>query len=396
MEVLIVDSKKWRIHNDKGSKRVIVTKELPGDRWLKFLTEADCRIEICTSTEVLSSEEIKAAFGDRCNAAIGQVTESWGDELFAALKKAGGIAYSNYAVGFDNVDVAAATKHGIPVGNTPGVLTETTAQMAVALTFAAARRMGEAERFLRDGKYRVWLPTMFLGNLLWRKTLGVIGAGRIGSAYARMMVEGHKMNLIYCNLHPNTDLENYISRYNEFLAAQGQPPVSCRQAGTIEELLREADCVSIHTILNESTHHLIDAQRLALMKNHAILVNTSRGPVVDEAALVAHCQKNPDFKAALDVFEDEPEMKPGLVDLENVVIVPHIASATSWARQGMATLAAANVAAMLRGYPAWQRPNIGPFLEGEAPKAAPSILNADALGIPIFEDSVDSGPGENK
>ena len=391
-----MDSKKWRIHNDKGSKRVIVTKELPGDRWLKFLTEADCRIEICTSTEVLSSEEIKAAFGDRCNAAIGQVTESWGDELFAALKKAGGIAYSNYAVGFDNVDVAAATKHGIPVGNTPGVLTETTAQMAVALTFAAARRMGEAERFLRDGKYRVWLPTMFLGNLLWRKTLGVIGAGRIGSAYARMMVEGHKMNLIYCNLHPNTDLENYISRYNEFLAAQGQPPVSCRQAGTIEELLREADCVSIHTILNESTHHLIDAQRLALMKNHAILVNTSRGPVVDEAALVAHCQKNPDFKAALDVFEDEPEMKPGLVDLENVVIVPHIASATSWTRQGMATLAAANVAAMLRGYPAWQRPDIGPFLEGDAPKAAPSILNADALGIPIFEDSVDSGPGENK
>ena len=388
MEVLIVDPRKWRIHNDKGSKRVIVTKELPGDRWLKFLTETDCRIEICTSTEVLSSEEIKAAFGDRCNAAIGQVTESWGDELFAALKKAGGTAYSNYAVGFDNVNVAAATKHGIPVGNTPGVLTETTAQMAVALTFAAARRVGEAERFLRAGKYHVWLPTMFLGNLLWRKTLGVIGAGRIGSAYARMMVEGHKMNLIYCNLHPNTDLENYISRYNDFLAAQGQPPVLCKRAETVEELLQEADCVSIHTILDESTHHLINAQRLALMKNHAILVNTSRGPVVDEAALVAHCQKNPDFKAALDVFEDEPEMKPGLVDLENVVIVPHIASATSWTRQGMATLAAANVAAMLRGYPAWQRPDIGPFLEGDAPKAAPSILNADALGIPIFEDSV--------
>ena len=105
-------------------------------------------------------------------------------------------------------------------------------------------------------------------------------------------------------------------------------------------------------------------------------------------ALVAHCQKNPDFKAALDVFEDEPEMKPGLVDLDNVVIVPHIASATSWTRQGMATLAAANVAAILMGYPAWQRSDSGPFLEGDAPKAAPSILNADALGIPTFEDSV--------
>jgi hydroxypyruvate reductase 1 len=383
----MVDLKRWRVHNDKGNRRVIVTKELPGDRWLKFLTEADCRIEICTSTEMLSSQEIKAAFGDRCDAAIGQVTESWGDELFAALKNAGGTAYSNYAVGFDNVDVAAATKHGIPVGNTPGVLTETTAQMAVALTFAAARRVGEAERFLRDGQYHGWLPTLFLGKLLWRKTVGIIGAGRIGSAYAHMMVEGHKMNLIYCDVHTNAELENDISHYNAFLVARGQPPVRCKRAETVEELLQEADCVSIHTILNESTHHLINAQRLALMKNDAILVNTSRGPVVDEAALVAHCRKNPDFKAGLDVFENEPEMKPGLADLDNVVIVPHIASATRWTRQGMATLAAANVAAILRGYPAWQRPDIGPFLEGDAPEAAPSILNADALGIPTFEDA---------
>jgi hydroxypyruvate reductase 1 len=379
-------SKEWRIHNPSGSRRVIVTKELPGDRWLNFLTEADCKIEICTSPEVLSNQEIKAAFGDRCDAAIGQLTEPWGDELFAALKTAGGTAYSNYAVGFNNVDVDAATQHGIPVGNTPGVLTETTAQMAVALTFAAARRVGAAERFLRKGHYKGWLPTLFLGNLLWRKTLGIIGAGRIGSAYAHMMVEGHKMNLIYYDVYPNADLENDVARYNDFLSAQGQPPVSCKRAETVEALLQEADCVSIHTILDESTHHLINAKRLALMKNDAILVNTSRGPVIDEAALVAHCQKQPDFKAGLDVFEDEPEMKSGLVDLDNVVIVPHIASATSWTRQGMATLAAANVAGILQGYPAWQRPDIMPFLEGDAPKAAPSILNADALGIPTVED----------
>ena len=115
-------------------------------------------------------------------------------------------------------------------------------------------------------------------------------------------------------------------------------------------------------------------------------MNTSRGPVIDEAALVAHCQNNPDFKAGLDVFEYEPEMKPGLVDLDNVVIVPHIASATSWTRQGMATLAAANVAGILQGYPAWQQSDIIPFLEGDSPKAAPSILNADALGIPTYKD----------
>ena len=378
--------KKWRTHNASGSKRVIVTKELPGDRWLNILSQADCTVEICTSTDVLSTEDIKAAIGGRCDGAIGQLTEPWGDELFAALKAAGGTAYSNYAVGFDNVDVDAATKHGIPVGNTPGVLTETTAQMAVTLTFAAARRVGEAERFLRNGKYRGWLPTLFLGNLLWRKTLGVIGAGRIGTAYAHMMIEGHKMNLIYYDPHTNKALEDHVTRYNNFLKSQGQAPISCKHAQTVEELLQQADCVSIHTILDETTHHLINEKRLALMKADAILINTSRGPVIDEAALVTHCQKHPDFRAGLDVFEDEPKMKPGLAALDNVVIVPHIASATSWTRQGMATLAASNVAAILMGYPAWQRPNILPYLEGNSPKAAPSIVNAKELGIALYAD----------
>jgi hydroxypyruvate reductase 1 len=162
--------------------------------------------------------------------------------------------------------------------------------------------------------------------------------------------------------------------------------VFCKRAETIEDLLREADCVSVHTVLDESTHHLINQERLALMKENAVLVNTSRGPVVDEAALVAHCRKHPDFRAALDVFEDEPQLKPGLNDLENVVIVPHIASATRWTREGMATLAASNVAGILSGYPAWNRPDILPFLENEAPKAAPSIVNAEELSIRRYED----------
>ncbi len=379
-------AKQWRTVNPSGTRRVIVTKELPGERWLEMLTRADCRVEICTSPDVLAVDEIKAAIGDQCDAAIGQLTEAWGEELFVALKAAGATAYSNYAVGFNNVDVDAATRHNIPVGNTPGVLTETTAQMAVTLTFAAARRVGESERFLRAGQYRGWLPTLFMGELLWRKTLGIIGAGRIGSAYARMMVEGHKMNLMYYDLYPNKDLEEFIAAYGAFLKSRGEDPVVCRRAEDVEQLLREADCVSVHTVLDESTHHLINAEKLALMKDNAILVNTSRGPVIDEAALVNHCQKHPDFRAGLDVFEDEPEMKPGLVDLENVVIVPHIASATSWTRQGMATLAGYNVAGILMGYPAWNRPDILSFLEGDSPKAAPSILNAKELGIPLFEE----------
>jgi hydroxypyruvate reductase 1 len=364
---------------------VIVTKELPGERWLEMLTAADCKVEICTSPDVLSVDEIKAAMGSQCDGAIGQLTEEWGNQLFGALKNAGGTAYSNYAVGYNNVDVDAATAQGIPVGNTPGVLTETTAEMAVTLTFAAARRVGESERFLRAGRYDGWLPTLFLGELLWRKTLGIIGAGRIGSAYAQMMVEGHKMNLIYFDLFQNSTLENYISDYSKFLTSQGQDPVSCSRADSVEALLRDADCISVHTVLDDSTHHLINSERLALMKDDAILVNTSRGPVIDESALVAHCQTHPNFRAGLDVFEDEPELKPGLVDLDNVVIVPHIASATSWTRQGMATLAGSNVAGLLMGYPAWNRPDILSFLEGDAPKAAPSIINAKELNIAIYE-----------
>ena len=378
--------KDWKVHNPSGGKRVIVTKELPGTRWLDILTRSGCKVEICTSTDVLSVDEIKAAMGTQCDGALGQLTEDWGDELFSALKAAGATAYSNVAVGYNNVDVEAATKHGLPVGNTPGVLTETTAQMAVALTFAAARRTGEAERFLRAGKYKGWLMTLFLGELLWRKTVGVIGAGRIGATYARMMVEGHKMNLLYHDVYPNKDLENYIAAYADFLKSRGEAPVSCKRVENLEDLLGEADCVSVHTVLDESTHHLINADRLALMKENAVLINTSRGPVVDEAALVSHCRKQPDFRAGLDVFENEPEMKPGLNELDNVVIVPHIASATRWTREGMATLAACNVAGILSGYPAWNKPDILSFLEGESPKAAPSIVNAEALYIPLFEN----------
>lgn len=379
-----MSEKQWKTYNSAGSRRVVVTKELPGKRWLEILTQADCQIIICTSPDILTVDEIKTAIKDRCDGAIGQLTENWGADLFQALQASGAKAYSNYAVGYNNVDLAAATQQGIPVGNTPGVLTETTAEMAVCLTFAAARRVVESDIFMRQGRFHGWLPKLFLGELLRGKTVGVIGAGRIGSAYARMMVEGHKMNLIYYNRSQNKRIEDFVAAYGEFIKGRGEEPVTCRRAENVEELLRSADVVSLHTDLNESTHHLINAERLSMMKENAILVNTGRGPVIDESALVAHCQKHPDFRAALDVFEDEPELKPGLKDLDNVVIVPHIASATSWTREGMAILAASNVAGILMGYPAWQKPNILPFLGNEPPQAAPSILNAKELGIPFY------------
>ena len=378
-----MSTKEWQTYHPTGTKRVIVTKTLPGKRWLEVLTTADCRVEVCTSPDILSVDEIKAAIGERCDGVIGQLTEDWGETLFAALKAAGGQAYSNYAVGYNNVKVDVATRHGIPVGNTPGVLTETTAEMAVALTFATARRVVEADTFMRAGHYHGWLPTLFLGNLLKGGTVGVIGAGRIGAAYARMMVEGFKMNLVYYDLYQNKALEAYVADYSAFLQAHGEAPVTCTRLATVEDVLKAADIVSLHPVLDKTTHHLMNTERLNLMKETAILINASRGPVIDEVALVAHCQQHPDFRAGLDVFEDEPAMKPGLSDLPNVVIVPHIASATSWTREGMATLAASNVAGIISGYPVWSDPNhILSFLEDNPPKAAPSIVNAKELGLP--------------
>jgi hydroxypyruvate reductase 1 len=371
----------WTVHNPDGRRRVVVTKELPGPRWLDILVAADCAVEVCESPDVLSNDEIAEHIGDRCDGAIGQLTEDWNADLFARLAAAGGTVYSNYAVGYNNVDVAGATAAGIPVGNTPGVLTETTAEMAVALTFAAGRRVVEADTFMRAGRFHGWLPTMYMGSRFYGATVGVIGCGRIGAAYGRMMVEGFKMNLVYCDLFRNERLEQYISDYSDLLVAHGESPVTCRQLDSIEDVLREADVVSLHTVLDKSTTHLINAERLALMKDDAVLVNSSRGPVVDEVALIEHCRTHPDFRAGLDVVEDEPDMKPGLVDLGNIVVVPHIASATVWTRRGMATLAAANVAGILQGYPLWDDDDVLPLLSGDLPKATPSIVNAAELGL---------------
>ncbi len=331
---------------------------------------------------------LREAIGSRCAAVIGQLTEPWGEPLLAALEDAGGRIYSQYAVGYDNVDVPAATRLRLAVGNTPGVLTETTAELAVALTFAAARRIAEGDRLMRAGAFHVWLPDLLLGDLLYRGTVGIIGAGRIGAAYARMMAEGHKMDVVYLDPRKNAELESYLWDYSELLEARGEPRVRCRRVGDLHELLAASDVVSVHAALTPETRHLIGAAELAAMREDAVLVNASRGPLVDEAALVEHCRAHPRFRAGLDVYEREPEMAPGLADLDNVVLVPHLGSASRVAREGMATLAAANVRAVLNGWPVWpaadDMDDVRPFLLGDVddmPQAAPSIVNAAELGL---------------
>ncbi len=376
----------WVVLNPEGRYRIIVTLPIPGGRWKKVFTDAGCRTEIHITNDPLSPDDIKPVIGDRCDGVLGLLSERWDDNLFSSLAHAGGKVYCNYAVGINNIDITAASRHKIAVGNTPGVLTEATAEIAVALTLAAARRIVEGDSLVRGGRFSGWLPDLLLGELLWRRTLGIVGAGRIGTSYARMMVEGHKMNLVYFSNHQNASFELFLTRYAEFLASQGETPIRWKRTPTIEELLRESDCVALHVPLTPATRHLIDAQRLAIMKENAILVNTSRGPVIDEKALVEHCRRHPQFRAGLDVYENEPALTPGLEALPNVVLAPHLGSGTSGTRENMGVLAARNITGILNGYPVWNHSDITPMVGDASPKATPHIVNAHELGLPLYKE----------
>jgi glyoxylate reductase len=237
--------------------------------------------------------------------------------------------------GYDNIDVAAAKERGIPVSFAPGILDETTADGAFALLLAAARRLSEAERFLRAGKYRGWTPFMFVGQDVHHATLGVVGMGRIGRAVSRR-AKGFAMTVLYHDARRNEDAERE-------LAATFVP--------SLEDLLARSDFVSLHVPLLPETRHLMNADRLRKMKRSAVLINTSRGPVVDERALAEALRDGVIAGAGLDVYEREPAVEPALLALDNVVLLPHIASASERTRTRMAVRAAENILAFLDGKP---------------------------------------------
>jgi glyoxylate reductase len=308
---------------------VLVTRQLPAPV-MEQLYER-CDVTLHGGEDAMPRDELLKSVAGKLGA-ITLLTDKVDDEFLDAAGEQL-VIVANYAVGFDNIDVPACTARGVLASNTPDVLTETTADTAWSLLMAAARRIAEGDRFLRARTPWIWGPEMMLGQDVHGKTLGIVGFGRIGHALARR-ANGFGMKVIYYDVYrPSPELERELQA--EFRE--------------LDDLLAEADFVSLHTNLTPETHHLINTERLRKMKPTAVLVNTSRGPVIDEAALAAALRDGEIFAAGLDVFEKEPDVHPDLLELDNVVVIPHLGSATVETRHAMGMLAVDNLFAALEG-----------------------------------------------
>lgn len=309
-------------------KRVYITRRIP-EAAIESLRE-HFEVTVNPHDRVLTREELLAGVKGM-DAVLCLLTDTIDSEVLDAAGPQCRI-FANYAVGYNNIDVAAATKRGMIVTNTPDVLNDATADLAWALLFAVSRRLVESDRFAREGKFKGWGPMLLLGRDITGKKLGVIGAGRIGFNFARK-AKGFDMEILYTSTKPNEEMEKQLGA--RFVDK--------------ETLLKEADFVSVHVPLTPSTKHYIGEKEFKLMKNTAVLINTSRGPVVDEKALVCALKSGEIWGAGLDVFENEPEIEPELKLLDNAVIVPHIASATIETRTNMGLTAARNIINVLSG-----------------------------------------------
>ena len=308
--------------------KVFVTRQIP-QKGLEML-KARFEVEIGASDRNLSRREICEGTKD-ADALVCLLSDAIDEEILSGAKELKIIA--NYAVGYNNINVEYAKEHGIFVTNTPGVLTETTADLTWALMLSVARRIVEADKFTRSGKFKGWEPELMLGSDVFGKTLGVIGAGRIGQAVMKRAI-GFGMRVIYYSKSRlPLDIESNLNA----------------SYVSLEKLLKEADFVSLHVPLTKNTYHMIGEDQLSLMKRTAYLINTARGPVVDEEALVKFLKEKRIAGAALDVFENEPLLTPGLTELDNVVITPHIGSASKETREKMSVIVAENVIAALEG-----------------------------------------------
>jgi len=324
--------------------RVYVTRSIP-QPGLDLLRRECGLVDVRSSKDIPTQKELIEGVEGK-HALLCLLTDPVGSEVIAAGRDLRIIA--NYAVGYDNIDVAAATRKGIMVTNTPGVLTDTTADFAFALMMATARRVAEADRYVRAAKWKVpWGLMMMVGQDVWGKTLGIIGLGRIGSAMAQR-ARGMNMRMIYYDIYRNEQAEKELGV--KFV--------------DLETLLKESDFVSVHVPLLPETRHLINERTLKLMKRTACLVNTSRGEVVDEKALYKALTEGWIWGAGLDVWEKEPtDQDNPLLKLDNVTVAPHIASASIATRTKMAVMAAENMVAIQEG------------------KVPPNLVNKEVLGV---------------
>src|SRR5437867_12878594 len=287
-------------------------------------------VELSTEDRILPKQELIAHLGDK-DGALTLLTDAIDLELLQSTPRLKVVA--NFAVGFNNVAVDSATQLGVIVTNTPGVLTETTADFAWTLLMAAARCVVEADKFARAGKFKAWGPKMFLGHDVYGKTLGLVGLGRIGQSVARRAA-GFSMRVVFHDSEPIPE---------EVIKDLGVTRVP------LNELLRISDFISLHVPLFPETHHLLNDKTFALMKPNCIVINTSRGPVIDEKALVRAVRGGKIAGAGLDVFEREPDIEPELFEMENIILAPHIASASHETRLRMCMMAADNLIAALKG-----------------------------------------------
>ncbi len=312
--------------------KVYVTRVIP-EIGIQMLRDKGYEVDVSQKDGILTKDELIGALNAKpYDAVLSLLTDPIDKEVIAAAPQAK--IFANYAVGFNNIDLEAAKARGLVVSNTPDALTHTVAEHTFALVLALTCRIVEGDNFLRAGKYKGWAPLLLLGTDIRGKTMGILGAGRIGADVARQAVGGFNMKVVYYDVRRNEDIErDWKAEFRE----------------TPDEVLKEADVVSVHVPLLPTTKHLINAERLRMMKKSAYIINTSRGPVIDEAALVDALKNGVIAGAGLDVFENEPSLSPGLAELSNVVITPHIASATVDARAKMAEMAATNIIEVLEG-----------------------------------------------
>ncbi len=309
--------------------RVYVTRQIPQSALDRL--EGVVEYSVNPHDRVLERDELLEAVRD-IDGLLSLLTDDIDAEVFDAAPDLKIVA--NYAVGYNNIDVAEATRRGILVTNTPGVLTETTADLTWALIMAITRRVVEGDRFMRAGRYVGWAPMLLLGSDVYGKTLGIIGMGKIGQAVARRAI-GFDMQILY------QDMFLDLPEVAEHLLDADEVD--------LHEVLRRSDIVTLHVPLTDETHHMIGRRELELLGPNGYLINASRGPVVDEVALIEALREGVIKGAALDVFEDEPEMKPGLAELDNVVLLPHLGSATIETRTAMGDLAVDNLLAFFAG-----------------------------------------------